>query len=95
LLNVDSGSSFFLAASEDAAAACDGTQCPSPDVLVLIHTGERLTGRMKRDLFGRIMDSMEKELGILRGKIVIGVAEVPTTNWSSAGWIDTVRYMFP
>jgi phenylpyruvate tautomerase PptA (4-oxalocrotonate tautomerase family) len=93
-LNVEPGSYFLVVTSEDASAACDGRQRPPPHVLVLVHTGERLTGRTKKSLFGRIMDSFEKELGISRGKIVIGVAEVPSTNWSSAGRIDFVRYMF-
>jgi hypothetical protein len=68
-------------------------------VAILVHVGRSYPARAKRRLFGHIYDSLERELGLSRSHVRIGIVEIPAANWSSGyaeeQWMQGLGYQLP
>jgi phenylpyruvate tautomerase PptA (4-oxalocrotonate tautomerase family) len=53
--------------------------------IVLIYPTMKISDRKKRNLYGKISDSLESKLEIPRGDVAIGIIELPGANWLYAG----------
>jgi hypothetical protein len=68
-------------------------------IAILIIAPYKLGERRKRKLFGRVMDLSELELAIQRERIVIGIVETGSSNWSNGSgerqWLQMMSYQLP
>jgi hypothetical protein len=68
-------------------------------IAIVIQTGERFSDRAKRNLFGRIMDRLERDFDIRRTDLLMGVIETPAENWFTGDtefqWLQTMTYQLP
>lgn len=68
-------------------------------IAIVIQTGERFSDRAKRNLFGQIMDRLEREFDIRRTDMLMGVIETPAANWFTGSteyqWLPTMTYQLP
>jgi hypothetical protein len=68
-------------------------------VAVMVHVGGKHSDRLKRKLYGGILESLERELAIARTAVIIGIVELPVANWSCGyseqQWLDMLSYQLP
>jgi hypothetical protein len=89
----------FVQTNFDKGTASVGDAKGDRRIAIVIQTGERFSDRAKRDLFGRIMDRLERDFDISCSEVLIGVIETPVANWSTGytehQWLETMAYQLP